>query len=164
MGGGRTQQSRENKPHGHHSRRAQKNRRLGTAMGEAIAVDHRPDSLAEIEEARVQRSGRTARGLREFGDMDLDTAVQQVESEPEHGVNGDLPKPGKVQRDEDQTVAASVPPATIRRRSRTRAMRTGTESEYNTPPTAKAAIKRPAIDARVSPMASRRSATYGNSP
>src|SRR3954449_11983266 len=61
-------------------------------------------------------------------------------------------------------VAASVPPATIKRRSRTRAMRTGTESEYNTPPTAKAAIKRPAIDARVSPIARRRSATYGNSP
>jgi hypothetical protein len=98
-----TQQSRANKADGHHHRRAQKNRRLGTAMGEAVAVDHRPDSLAEIEEARVQRSGRSARGLREFGDMDLDTAVQQVESEPEHGVDGDLPKPGEVQRDEDQT-------------------------------------------------------------
>ena len=98
-------------------------------MREAEAVDHRPDGLAEIEEARMQRSGRPARGVRELGDMDLDTAMQQVEAEPEHGVNRDLPYQGKCSAMRTRPVAASVPPTTIRRRSRTRAIRTGTESE-----------------------------------
>ena len=97
------QQPRADQAHRHHHRRAEENRRLRCAVGKAIAVDHRPDRLAEIEEARMQGCGRPARGLRELGDMDLDAAVQEVEPKSKHAVDGDLPKPWEMQRDEDKT-------------------------------------------------------------
>src|SRR6266545_5090869 len=50
----------------------------------------------------MQRGGRAARRLREFGDMDLDTTVQEVEAESKHTVDGDLPYPWDMQRDEDE--------------------------------------------------------------
>src|SRR6266700_3392061 len=50
----------------------------------------------------MQRGGRAARCLREFGDMDLDTTVQEVEAESKHTVDGDLPYPRDMQRDEDE--------------------------------------------------------------
>src|SRR5499433_3972841 len=45
----------------------------------------------------MQRGGRAACRLREFGDMDLDTAVQEVEAESKHSVDGDLPHPWDMQ-------------------------------------------------------------------
>ena len=74
----------------------------GPPWAKPIAVDHRPDGLAEIEEARMQRRRGAARGLRELGDMDLDAAVQEIEAEPEHGEDGDLHIPREMQRDEDE--------------------------------------------------------------
>ena len=50
----------------------------------------------------MQRRSRTAGGLREVGDMDLDAAMQQVEAESEQTVDRDLPKPWEVQRDQDE--------------------------------------------------------------
>src|SRR6516164_365772 len=50
----------------------------------------------------MQRGGRAACRLREFGDMDLDTTVQEVEAESKHTVDGDLPHPWDMQRNEDE--------------------------------------------------------------
>src|SRR5262245_16984880 len=50
----------------------------------------------------MQRGGRAACRLREFGDMDLDTTVQEVEAESKHTVDGDLPHPWDMQCDEDE--------------------------------------------------------------
>src|SRR5215831_11663736 len=50
----------------------------------------------------MQRGGSAACRLREFGDMDLDTTVQEVEAESKHAVDGDLPHPWDMQRNEDE--------------------------------------------------------------
>src|SRR5215467_2614325 len=69
----------------------------------------------------MQRRGSAAGCLREFGDMDLDTAMQEVEAESEQSVDGDLPHPWEKERDEKKksamrtrAAAASAPPATIK--------------------------------------------------
>src|SRR5438270_117945 len=51
----------------------------------------------------MQRRGSAACCLGEFGDMDLDTAMQEVEAESEQCVDGDLPHPWEKKRDEDKT-------------------------------------------------------------
>src|SRR5258708_24874656 len=51
----------------------------------------------------MQRRGSAACCLGEFGDMDLDTAMQEVEAESEQCVEGDLPHPWEKERDEDKT-------------------------------------------------------------
>src|SRR6266478_8523957 len=51
----------------------------------------------------MQRRGSAACCLGEFGDMDLDTAMQEVEAESEQCVDGDLPHPWEKERDEDKT-------------------------------------------------------------
>src|SRR5438552_16874155 len=51
----------------------------------------------------MRRRGSAARCLGEFGDMELDTAMQEVEAESEECVDCDLPHPWEKKRDEDKT-------------------------------------------------------------
>ena len=101
----------------------------GAAMGEAEAVDDRPERLPEKERRRMQRGRGAACGLRQVGHVNLDAGVQQVEAEPEQAEDRDLGLPGQMQRDQRQAAAAIAPPITISRRSATRATRYGTDSE-----------------------------------
>src|SRR5262249_39682969 len=94
-----TQQPRARDTDGHHHRCADENARLRPAMGKTIAVDHRPHGLAKVE---MQRGGRAASRLGDFGNMDRDTTVQEVEAESKHAVDGDLPHPWDMQRNEDE--------------------------------------------------------------
>ena len=57
---------------------------------------------AEKEEERMHRHRRAARGRRQFGDIDLDAAVQHVEAEAEQHEIGELDRPRHAQRDHDQ--------------------------------------------------------------
>ena len=77
----------------------------------------------------MQRGGRAARCLRQFGNVDLDTTVKEIEAKSKQAVDGNLPHPWDVQRDENETCCGDAPPATIKWRSRTWAMRAGTERE-----------------------------------
>src|SRR6266851_5211635 len=51
----------------------------------------------------MQRGGRAARRLRQFGNVDLDTSVQEIEAKSKYAVDGNLPHPWDVQRDENET-------------------------------------------------------------
>jgi len=51
----------------------------------------------------MQRGGRAARRLRQFGNVDLDTTVQEIEAKPKYAVDGNLPHPWDMQRDENET-------------------------------------------------------------
>src|SRR5260370_2276292 len=51
----------------------------------------------------MQRGGRAARGLRQFGNVELDTYVQEIEAKSKYAVDGNLPHPWDVQRDENET-------------------------------------------------------------
>src|SRR6266851_6039441 len=100
----------------------------------------------------MQRGGRAARRLRQFGNVDLDTSVQEIEAKSKYAVDGNLPHPWDVQRDENETCCGeraagdhqmALPYMGDESRNR--------EGIEKTPPMANAAISSPAIEARGSP-------------
>src|SRR6266568_4442666 len=101
----------------------------------------------------MQRGGRAARRLREFGDMDLDTTVQEVEAESKHTVDGDLPYPWDMQRDEDEPHCGKCAAGDHQMALAHMGDEGRNRERIETPPIANAAISSPAIDACVSPMA-----------
>src|ERR1700730_8808100 len=97
------QQPRANQPYRQHDSGADEDAGLRPAMGEAVTVDHRTDGLAQIERGRMQRGGGAAGGLRKVGHMDLDAAVQEIEAETKQAIDGDLPDPWDMQRNQDKS-------------------------------------------------------------
>src|SRR5262252_3833783 len=84
----------------------------------------------------MQRGGSAACRLREFGDMDLDTTVQEVEAESKHAVDGDLPHPWDMQRNEDEPGCGKCAAVTTPRKAKNAAIVTINPNEpriANTP-------------------------------
>src|SRR6476646_8093539 len=50
----------------------------------------------------MQRGGRAARRLRQFGNVDLDATVQKIEAKSKYAVDGNLPHPWDMERDENE--------------------------------------------------------------
>ena len=62
-------------------------------FGKPEAIENRTNRLSDKEERRVRRRRRRARAGREFGDENLDRAVQQIERAAEHHEDRELHLP-----------------------------------------------------------------------